>query len=143
MSEIEDIGEIVEEESTETKFEVRIKIRKAIEVFKRHKMPFIFNTKELKVFIQSPDITKYILALIQDFDEYEEAFRRNAIKKIEGLEIENAELRKGLTKTRIDKCVKKHLTSDMTKKEIPTIPCYEVNDCWLCNIYKEVTDEQH
>lgn len=143
MSEIKDIDEIVEEESTETKLEVRIKIRKAIEVFKRHKMPFIFNTEELKVFIQSPDITKYILALIQDFDEYEEAFRRNAIKKIEGLEIENAELRKGLTKTRIDKCVKKHLTSDMTKKEIPTIPCYEVNDCWLCNIYKEVTDEQH
>lgn len=146
MSEIEDIGEIVEEESIETGLEVRIKIRKAIEVFKRHKMPFIFNTKELKVFIQSPDITKYILALIQDFDEYEEAFRRNAIKKIEGLEIENAELRKGLTRTRIDKCVKKHMTSDMsdmTKKEFPAVPCYEVKDCWLCNIYKEATDEQH
>lgn len=147
MSEIEDIGEIVEEEVSEMTDEEKAEEYVKEQILK-HNRDVVIRPKNALTYIDElkqaylaglaegrKDVT-YMKA--EEYDKHLNACREN-IK----LKKENAELRKGLTRTRIDKCVKKHLTSDMTKKEIPTVPCYEVNDCWLCNIYKEATDEQH
>lgn len=158
MSEIEDIGEIVEEEVSE--------------MTDKERAEFINETTEKICDWLASEKSKIKQAIKEGLEKgltegrkegfdagykkaTERAYERQQdltdtyIKdgeKIKQLEKENAELRKGLTRTRIDKCVKKHLTSDMsdmTKKEFPAVPCYEVNNCWLCNIYKEATNEQH